>query len=170
MKVIDAQGTRRRTTSTLDLFDGVDIPRSMARKINDKVGEFIVTKIKEELNSAKSQVSGESFPTLSPDYKKKKLSMGASGIPDLLLTGDMSDALSYKATDVLEIGFFNTKEAWKADGHLKFSGEENGIPKRRFLPDVTQTFKRNITSEIKDIIVQELIDADRQDLINELGL
>lgn len=170
MRTIDNRGTPTRTTSTLDLFDGIDVPKKVARKINETVGEFLVEQITGRLQTtATSPISGESFPALTKKYKAFKIEQGGNPIPDMLLTGDMLSSLDFRATDVLEIGFFD-KEAWKADGHNKFSGKKNFTPQRRFLPAEGQKFKRDIVSGVKDLIVEGLIDADLQEIIDEIGL
>lgn len=70
--------------------------------------------------------------------------------------GDMLDALDFKPTaDGIEIGFWG-KEAWKADGHLKFSGATNNTPQRRFLPGEGQEFDSSIQSEIEKIITDAI--------------
>lgn len=157
MKVIKSQGTKSRTTSLIDLFDGEEVSPSLRKEIHNEVGEFLVEQVLQSVAEAKSPVSGESFPALKADYKKKKVAEGGSGVANLELSGDLLDALDFKSTaEGLEIGFFNS-QAWKADGHLKFSGADNGIPQRRFLPDEGQKFKRDIESQIEDIILDKII-------------
>ena len=125
-------------------------------QIQSDVGDFLVEQILLSVGKGKSPVSGESFKSLSKDYKDKKIKLGASPIPNLELTGEMLNSLTYRTTsDGIEIGFFDD-QAWKADGHLKFSGEKNGTPKRRFLPDVGQSFKKDIDKEINKIIQERL--------------
>ncbi len=167
MKVIKSQGTKSRTTSLIDLFDGEEVSPSLRKEIHNEVGEFLVEQVLQSVASAKSPVQGESFPALSAGYKKKKTSEGGSGKPDLDLRGDLLDALDFKSTaEGLEIGFFNS-QAWKADGHLKFSGADNGIPQRRFLPDEGQKFVKDIQSTIEDIITDKILERaelDKNDL------
>lgn len=80
--------------------------------------------------------------------------------------GDMLDSLSFEETrDGVEVGIFG-KEAWKADGHLKFSGEEGMAPRRRFLPGEGQEFDSAIQDGIEEIILGVIGDEtklDRQD-------
>lgn len=104
-------------------------------------------------------MKGESWPQLSKDYKERKLEEGGSGKPDMELDGDMLDSLTYRVTkDGIELGFFDS-EAWKADGHLKFSGLENNTPQRRFLPGEGQEFRSEIQGEIDRIIADNLAEA-----------
>ena len=111
------------------------------------------------VNSEQSPVEGEKWPKLSKEYKKKKLEELGSGRADLELTGDMLDALTFKNTkEGIQIGFFGD-QAWKADGHLKFSGLQNNCPKRRVLPGKGQDFDSKIQSGIDDILLQAKSDS-----------
>jgi len=150
-------GSKTRTTTTLDFMSEVKASRSVKRQIKEDVGDFLIDTILERLSNQQTPVSGEGYKkTLSKKYKNKKVSEGGSSVPDMELKGDMLDALKFKNTvDGIEIGFFN-KQAWKADGHLKFSGSENLTPRRRFLPGDGQNFKRDIESEIQKIIAERL--------------
>lgn len=120
--------------------------------------------ILESVAQAKSPVSGESWPALDKEYRKKKIADGFSGRPNLETSGDMLDSLTFKNTeDGIEIGIFGS-EAWKADGHLKFSGAENNTPQRRFIPAEGQNFKSDIEREVERIISDykaENVDAKR---------
>lgn len=150
MKVIKATGSSDRTTSEIDLGLG-GLPKDVKDDIIEEVGTFLVEQILMTVGDAKSPVSGESFPSLSKKYRALKEEQGGSGTPDLELTGAMKDALTFEATDTgLEIGFFGD-QAGKADGHNNFSGESK-IPKRRFLPDEGQTFKKDILQGVEEII------------------
>lgn len=136
-------------------------------QIKNEVGEFIVEQILKSVSSQQSPVVGENWPKLDPEYKKKKLKELGSGKADLEGSGDMLDALTFKPTkEGVEIGFFNS-EAWKADGHLKFSGAENDIPKRRFLPAEGQTFKSDIREEV-DRIITDAVSENESFLMSDL--
>jgi hypothetical protein len=157
-KVIESTGSPSRTTSTLDLVSDLTASAETKAKIKEEVGEFLVEQILMTVNKAQSPVSGEGWPTLSKDYRKEKLEQGGSGKPDMELAGDMLDSMTFKSTrEGIEIGFFDS-EAWKADGHLKFSGEENNTPKRRFLPAEGQSFRPAIDKEIDRIISDHLLE------------
>lgn len=165
IKVIDAVGSESETYSEFEL--DVEAPVAVKKKINREIGEFIVEQILQETQSAKSPVSGESWPALSKDYKAKKVSLGLAGSANMELTGQLKDELRFKTVDGnLRVGFFGTDEAWKADGHLKFSGAENETPKRRFLPAAGQSFKSSIQDGIENIIADNLVSGglDKADL------
>ncbi len=157
IEVTAAKGSSQKTTSSIDL--GIeDFPAQVKADIIQEVGELLTDSVLAYLSDAKSPVSGETFPKLSKLYKERKVAEGGRPVPDLELVGDLKSALSFKPTKSgLEIGFFGA-EADKADGHLKFSGRENGIPQRRFLPAEGQTFKREIVREIDRIISEKSSD------------
>jgi hypothetical protein len=142
IKVISNQGSPNKTTSTIEL--DVEAPPKVLAKIREEVGDFLVETILSDVADAKSPVAGESFPKLSKDYKKLKVSEGGSPVPNMELSGEMLDSLTHHGSgSTVEVGFFD-EQAWKADGHLKFSGEKNATPKRRFLPAEGQHFKSPI--------------------------
>lgn len=115
------------------------------------------------LADAKSPVTGASWPALSDKYKKDKQAQGAGDEPNMELTGDMLDSLDAIATDDgVEIGFFDD-QAWKADGHLKFSGSENNLPQRKFLPEEGDSFKKEIEAGVKSIIQDAIVSSGHVD-------
>lgn len=108
------------------------------------------------LHNAKSPVAGEAWPALKKDYKKLKTEEGNPPIANMELHGDMLDSLTYKETkDGIELGFFD-EQAWKADGHLKFSGKEGTAPQRRFLPGEGEEFISSIQKEVEKIITDAI--------------
>lgn len=163
MKVTQSQGSPSRTTTTIDL-EISDLPADLQREIKQEAGEFIVEQVLLAMSDGDSPVQGESFPALDRDYKKKKVAEGGQSIPDLEVSGDLKDALTFKATDEgIEVGFFGS-QANKADGHLKFSDRENGIPQRRFLPAEGQRFKSDIADQIETLIADKAGDTfDKSD-------
>lgn len=150
--------------SEIDL-EIADLPQPIKNKIIQEAGEFLVEQVLLSMGEARSPVSGEVFPKLTKDYKAHKLAEGGSSSPDLELTGDLKDALTYRPTaNGLELGFFGD-QADKADGHLKFSGRTNNTPQRRFLPGEGQSFKGQIEREIDMMIREKAADAvTKQDL------
>ncbi len=162
MKVIKATGSNTETFSSIDL--GIaDLPKDIQKDIVNEAGEFLVEQILLSLSSAKSPVSGETFPALSKLYKEKKVAEGGRPVPDLELRGDLKDALTFRPTENgLEIGFFD-EQAGKADGHNNFSGESE-LPKRRFLPGEGQNFKQSIVREVDRIVAEKAGEAfDKSD-------
>lgn len=151
MKVVKSVGSDDETYCEIDLgLNG--LPASIKNDIIEEVGTILKEEVLLALGNAKSPVAGESFPALSKKYKEFKQAQGGSGAPDLELYGDMKDALTFEPTDSgLKLGFFGDQAA-KADGHNKLSGRENFTPKRRFLPEEGQTFKRDIVRTVEEIV------------------
>lgn len=132
------------------------LPQEIQTKIKRDVGDFLRESVLSSLRKAETPVQGEDWPALSREYKKLKKSEGLPPEANMELEGDMLDSLDYQETDDgIELGFFG-KEAWKADGHLKFSGAENNTPQRRFLPDEGQEFDSSITRKTEQIIADAI--------------
>lgn len=134
------------------------LPDRVANRVKQDLGEFVVESVLKSVHAAESPVVGEDWPELSPKYKKKKEEEGQPGEANMELEGDMLDALTFEGTpDGIEVGFYGD-QAWKADGHLKFSGKENHTPKRRFLPAEGEEFDPGIQREMEKIVADALAD------------
>lgn len=121
-------------------------------KIKGEVGNYLVEQTLLAVADASSPVSGEKFKALSKEYRIEKQEQGSPGIPNMELKGKMLEALTFKPTTKgVEIGFINSNQAEKADGHNNFSGSST-LPKRRFLPEEGQNYKSAIESEVNKII------------------
>lgn len=156
IKVVKALGSPSRTTTTLDLVSELAVSSKTKKQIEQNVGEYLVEAVLSKVGKAQSPVAGESWEPLSKGYKKKKIEDGLPGKANMEFEGDMLDSLDFKSgKEGLEIGFFN-KEAWKADGHLKFSGEKNNTPQRRFLPGEEQEFTSEIKKNVEKIIAETI--------------
>src|SRR5690606_17146750 len=133
IKATGTTATDSETSVTLDL--GLEVlPPRRRREVAREVGDFLIESVLDTVAEGSSPVSGERFPALSREYKRKKVEEGAPPIPNLDLHGDLWDGFDYRETDGgIKIGFFGD-QAPKADGHLKFSGKEGTAPKRRALP------------------------------------
>lgn len=131
------------------------------RKALEEAGDFILDQILKRVSQGQSPVKGvKAFDALSPAYKKIKKEISGSTRPNMELFGDMLDALEMRIEgSKLEVGIFqDSGQADKADGHNNFSGDSK-LPKRRFIPQKNQTFKKNITQGI-DRIISEYIDGE----------
>jgi len=131
-----------------------------------EVGEFLKITILDYVGDIKTPVKGGSYKkSLSPAYKKFKDDM-ASPVPNMELTGDMLDKLTYTIdtrTGIVEIGIFDSDEAQKADNHNKFSVESLGtdVPARQFIPkNGRDEFRDDIIREVKGIIDDYKSDTD----------
>jgi hypothetical protein len=160
LKVLKTQATSSQTTARLDIFEGQELPKELKKEIAAEAGTFLVEQILSKVGDSQSPVSGERFPALSPDYKKFKKAQGGTSSPDLELTGKMLNSLDFKVNEngTIDIGIFGNA-APQADGHNKFSGKENGIPQRRFLPAEGQSFKSEIVDRIDQIIADKMVDS-----------
>lgn len=154
----------QKVTKKLNL-DLSKVPRSKRREVRDEVGQFLIEAILDDVGSGKSPVSGEGkFKALSKKYKEFKASEAGNTSPNLELFGDMLDALEYKldARGQVEVGIFadSGEQVDKADLHNMRSAKAKAyaksfkrpFPKRQFIPDKNQGFKRNISNGIRDII------------------
>lgn len=158
MKTIKAVGTQSQTYSDIEL-DLEGLPKSAAAKVKRDVGEFLVEQISTTLAKASSPIEGESWPKLSKTYKKMKVAQGGVGEANMELTGALLDSLTFEpSAEGVRVGFFDS-QAWKADGHLKFSGKNNNTPQRRFLPGKGQNFKDEIQAEVTRIVEDARVES-----------
>lgn len=136
--------------------------------VKEEIGEYLVEQILASTAESKSPVAGYGrFPALSKLYKEKKEESGRSGVPNLDYDGDMLSSLDYELTeDGIKIGVFGD-QAPKADGHNNFSGDSQ-LPMRRFLPDVGEEFRKDITAEIEAILNERKVDEAVDDLPDEI--
>lgn len=120
-----------------------------------EIAKVIEERVIEYCGDGKSPVEGGSWKrSLSKDYKKRKTAQGGNPYADMILDGDMLQALEVRAKGTrLELGVYGSKEAAKADGHNNFSGKSS-LPAREFIPREGGTFKRAIISEIKEIALR----------------
>jgi hypothetical protein len=153
---ITATVDERNLYSSISLFEGVSLSEASKQKVSREVGSYLANEIDNALSAQGSTVSGENFSSLSKEYASIKRSLGLRAVPNLELTGALRDALSSRETsEGVDVGFFNSREAQKADGHNNFSGLSR-LPKRRFLPYTDQSFKRNISQNIEQILASEV--------------
>lgn len=159
IKAIDASATDSETSTTLE----IDAPDS----VKEEIGEYLVEQILAATAESKSPVAGYGkFPSLSKEYKKFKEESGRSGVPNLDFEGDMLSALDYEITDDgLKIGVFGD-QAPKADGHNNLSGASS-LPLRRFLPDIGESFKKDIDAEIEAILSERKVEEATSDVGDE---
>lgn len=127
------------------------VPTNKRPEVKKEIGDLIINEILKSVEQGKSPVSGESkFKKLNKKYAKDQ--KHGNTTPNLELEGDLLDSLTFKNTKQgIEVGIFKSSEVPKADGHNNFSGKSR-LPKRRFIPGESQTFKRGIKSEINQII------------------
>lgn len=127
------------------------VPMGQRKQAKQEVGNFVVNEILRFVEQGNSPVKNlGKFKQLTEKYAQEN--KGGNRTPNLELFGDMLDSLtSRNRKDGVEVGIFARSEVPKADGHNNFSGDSK-LPQRRFIPEENQTFKRRITSGIKDIV------------------
>lgn len=139
---------------TFDPFDliGKDPPIKGARQAKEEIAKYIVDQVIEYCGDGKSPVAGGAWKrSLSAAYRKFKLSEGGNGFADLILTGDLLQALDCVVLPSGELELrVKGREAGKADGHNNHSGDSR-LPTRKFIPEEGETFKRPILDGIKAI-------------------
>lgn len=161
MKVTKTTTSNSETSATIDLFEGLDLPKKVKEAIAEEVGQFIIEQTISDVTSQKSPVEGYGkFPALkSKEYKLKKKEEVGNQKADLQLSGETLDELDYKVTpEGLKVGVFGDR-APVADGHNNLSGKSE-LPLRRFIPDKGETYKADIAKEINRIVSDYLADND----------
>ncbi len=145
---------RNRTTSEIDLFSDINVPKRDRRAVAEEVGELLKEEILLSVGNAKSPIAGENinFKALSPGYKKFKKESARPGIPNLEFTGNMLDQLEARTTTRgVELGIIGSR-AEVAENHNQLDGDIDNFPKRRFLPDVGGSFRKKINDKLKSIV------------------
>ena len=137
-----------------------EIPKNQRNEVKEEVGEFIVNAILDHVGESKSPVAGQGqFKALSKSYKKKKAGE-ASAIPNMELTGELLDDISYRVLPSgIEVGILETASDLsvnKADNHNKFSSEskKTPVPRRAFIPKKDENFNKFIQEGIKGILAE----------------
>ncbi len=140
----------KKISKLIDL-DLSDVPKEDRTSVKKEIGDYVVDEILEAVSRGSSPVNGlGSFKRLNKDYAKDQ--KGGNTTANLDLFGDMLDSLTFKNTAKgIEVGIFKSSEVPKADGHNNFSGKST-LPLRRFIPDESEDFKKQIEDGIKDIV------------------
>lgn len=145
-----------------ELFD-LEKPKDKSLKTTalEEASDALKSAMLDYISKGSSPVSGGSWKrSLSKEYAKYKKEQGGSGIADLELFGDMlSDMIVEPRGNKIVVGFGSTQQAKKADGH-NHSGifGDSELPYREFIPKEGENFKRQILSELKSIIKDNLKD------------
>ena len=157
--------SNNKILSFIDLNDyGLeDVPQDRRNSTKRDVGNFIVSRIKRTLRNSSSPVEGEGFKsTLSDTYRKLKSKTGAGSTANLRLFGDLLNSLNYEIGSGGQVGIGHTgsgrdgrPNARKCVGHCHF--ERSKLPRRRYLPDRGQSFKKDIEAGIKDIVESNMV-------------
>lgn len=135
-------------------FD-LDIPRNKRQEALEAAAEFLKEALLENIGQAKSPVSnGKWIKGLSPEYKKRKSEESSELFANLELSGSLLDGLSVEVEKNQIIFDLPEEEYGKAEGHItgeygKFSKK---VKPRQFLPQGTEKFRRDILSDVKEIL------------------
>lgn len=121
-------------------------------EVLEAASEYLLEQVLGYVGNKTSPVAGHgSFPGLSKEYAARKKAQGLPPVPDLVLSGEMLDAVTtYAKGNRIGIEVTGDQGA-KADGHCNHSGESE-LPLRRFIPDEGEQFKRPILDGIRRII------------------
>lgn len=137
-----------------DPFEEAGIkPPKDAESAKEEIGDFVKEQVLQHIASGSSPVAGGDWKrSLSKSYKKEKAKYSSVSYANLELKGDMLDALDVvdKRGNKLSLEITGSTEVAKADGHNNFSGKSS-LPKRQFIPESDETFKRAIIDGIKKI-------------------
>jgi len=159
IRTTKTNATTTRTSSEIDLFDGVSASRQAKRNAAEIAAEIIIENIQTDLNATKSPVSGEQFKRLDDAQKRIKRKRGEPTIPNLELSGTMRDQLDVKVTGSgkIEVGVFGDA-APRADGHNNLSGK-SALPLRQFLPKEGEDFRSGIQRELNQVIAEAVAES-----------
>ena len=163
--------TSMTTSSELDFLSDVSASKETKDKIKQEVGDFLIEQTLSYISDSRSPIAGGKFKkSLSTQYAKNKSKSGRPAKANLEFYGDLLEELDYRPTsDGIEIGYINSSEALKADGHNNLSGKSK-LPERRFLPSDNQTYKDSIQREVNKIINDEIIKESGLTRSNLVGI
>jgi hypothetical protein len=117
-------------------------------ELMSEIGEYVLSEIFDYVAEGVSPVTGKPFKELSEDYADRE--KGGDRKPNLDLNGDMLRALEMEVeADRIVLGIFDEDQAVKAYAH---NTGANNLPKRKFMPDKSETFTREIMAGIEELI------------------
>lgn len=135
--------TQKKVSVDVDLSRDLEgLTDSQQTKLKRIVGETLIDEVLKSTASKTSSVNNAKFQKLSKEYRKKKMSEGKIGQPNLRLSSEMLDSLFRKnSPDGVSLKITNPKSKKKAENH------NNGVtvPQRQFLPTKSgKGFKQDI--------------------------
>lgn len=143
-----------------------DLKAPLTPKDLVEIGEEVISEIKRSVDIGKSPVStGGRFPAYKrggdpdgyPNSVKKRYPNKRNRPVNLRLSGEFLDkALRYKTNpskQALSIGFFDSKNAAKEQGHREGA---KGQPKRPIIPQGSEKFSLQVTQRIVDLMLQAI--------------
>lgn len=132
---------------------GEDLPEGADEEtVLESCAEFIQEQILSYVGDETSPVAGYGpFPALTKEYAKRKKALGHPPEPNLLLRGEMLDALQVDPKGSMVRIQITGQQGAKADGHCNQSGDSS-LPLRRFIPNKGETFESEILDGVARII------------------
>lgn len=141
-------------------FDKYDakLTASEKKEVKNLIREYVEGEIFSMVSNSNSPVAGEGkFPKLNKKYADREKNGDREA--NLDLTGSMLDALKSRNTsDGIVFEITKAKEIPKAYNH----NVGDTLPKRQFLPNEGETFKKSILTGI-DGIIEDFINEKIQD-------
>lgn len=129
-------------------LEGLTQPQK--KSLKKIVGDTIVDEVREASRKKTSSVTGKAFQKLTKEYRALKRAAGGVGQPNLKLTGDMLGSLSANTNRAHAVSVtIPEDQAGKSHGHITGGGN---LPKRQFLPNEGQAFKRDIMKAINQSV------------------
>jgi len=145
--------TKDEVSYTYDLDDLLkDVPEEDREDAALDAGEAALGAVKSYMEGQSSPVSSQGrYKALSKEYKKKKRKIAGNERANLKLFGDLDESLEVDADDnSFTISVKGRENTLKAYNH----NVGDTLPKRQFLPDEGQKFKRNVVAKIKEQIAK----------------
>lgn len=130
----------------LDFPELRGLPQELVNDILNEVGDYLKVSILDYVGDSRSPVAGGKFKkSLSPEYAEREGKDNAN----LDQTGSMLDSLVFDISGTtLTIGIFDEDQAPKAFNH----NTGDTLPRRQFIPEDGQTFKKEIMQGIDEVI------------------
>lgn len=143
--------SRSKVDVNIDLTEQMQgLNKSQRAELKKIVADTAISEIKKSsfkrTSSVNQKGASNSFKKLSKDYRKKKMAMGKTGQPNLVLHDEMLNSIFGKSSgDSVSLKITDKKNKAKAENH------NHGVtlPKRQFLPTQDgQGFRRDIMNAI----------------------
>ena len=160
--------TKDETRYKVNLDKELDgLSDSFKAEASEIAGQAVLDKLKEYVGKQQSPVSGQGkYKALSSDYKKFKRKTVGNGKANLSLFGDLLESIDVDADiDGFELVIDDPTEVLKSYNHNK----GDTIPKRQFIPEDTQKFKRDIIKSYEKKL-QEFKKNRIPEKVNKSGL
>ena len=159
MAITKENGVTKRVK--LDLSD---LSREAKARAKNEAGRIIVEEIQNALDNNSTPVSGGFF-----SKAKVKSGRNEGQVSRLLDTGDLRSSIEVKNRrgSEIEVGVFKKSQSPIAYNH----NIGDTVPKRQFIPEEDQDFKRKIKDRIKEVVddIREF-ESFREEAAQEPGL